>query len=495
MRQIGTLSGRGTLSPLRLFLLLAASIFVTESATMFFLSFLTNIPHLVEMLIDASVLVIFVSPVLYFFFYRPFSEALATSKKMAEEIIHLSDIPDDDPDPILEINLLTQQVSYLNKSAREHFPELAKSAPDGRGAKVDWEHPLFSGVKSMAEEFMLDDEAKALDIMEAVLNDENSENYRVYDRKLRYLPQQKILRIYTVNITRQEKLTVAAQQLLLEVERVKTALENEHKEAEEIGKTLLKSGPPPGLSASIQIVPCSKAGGDRAGFITRVAPGGDEEWLAVFDASGHGNGAAKFQEVAIGGLLALMNMGGTMGEALKTVNKTLERLGTGRFLVGNVFRIMREGERHAEKGFKVVEEFNIAQHGVIALDPDEGAAADWEWERNASRDAAFPIGLFADGLNELKPKYRSVKTGARIIAFTDGISEAANPGGQQFGRDRLKRIVLESRNLPPDQAHMEIVRAVKCWVGDLSENAPDEILDAVAMNDDLTLAIVDVGEP
>jgi PAS domain S-box-containing protein len=288
----------------------------------------------------------------------------------------------------------------------------------------------------------------------------------------------------------------ARKRIELEVNRVKTELENEHQEAEEIGRSLLGSEPFDGRwTATVNTEPCSKAGGDRAGFVARALPDRDgiEEWLAVFDASGHGKGAAKFQEVAIGGLIALIGMGMSMMDALKAVNRTLQKLGTGRFLVGSVFRIMRDDERSAEDGFRWIEEFNLAQHQVLVLSPDDAAAGEWQWDRGDASGVSLPIGLFDGGLANLKPSYRKIRIGSRIIAFTDGVTEAVNPKAGQFSQERVQDLLLRTRNLSLRQSYHDIVRAVKCWVGDLPDTTPDEQLESVQMSDDITLAVVDIA--
>ena len=481
---------------MRLFLVMAVTIFMAEVAAMLILGSMPGISPQIEIVIDSTLLVLFVSPALYFFLFNPLTKMIKKSEEMAGRVLHLSYMPEDDPDPIFEINLKSQKVSYLNKSAREQFPELGAPRSNDGGVAVDWDHPLFISIKSMAEEFIMDDEGKALDVMEAkVGGGEGPDSYRVYDRKLRYIPHQNILRIYTVDITRQEKLATITQRLLVEVKEIKNELENEHREAEEIGNLLLKSEPSSGgIVASVRTEPCSKAGGDRAGFITRVSPedGKTEEWLALFDASGHGKGAAKFQEVAMGGLLALIGAGAGMAEALKSVNRTLEGLGTGRFLVGNIFRLVHEDEKEAESGWRSFEEFNIAQHNIIALGPDENQPGEWDWERTAGAGASLPMGLFDNGMDGLKSRRRKVKNGTRIAAFSDGITEAESPSGELFGREELKTLLVQTRNLSPDQCHTEIIRAVKCWAGGLPEDAPDEEISGIQMGDDLTLAIVDV---
>ncbi len=282
----------------------------------------------------------------------------------------------------------------------------------------------------------------------------------------------------------------------MEVVRVKAELEAEHKEAEEIGRSLLGSRPSDRRwTAFIRIEPCSRAGGDRAGFLPRASHDGSggEEWLVVFDASGHGKGAAKFQEVSLGGLIALIDNGFTMRDALRAVNRVLQNLRTRRFLVGNILRIMRDDERAAEPGFRWIEEYNVAQHEILALDPAEPAAGSWAWDRDAQLGASLPIGIFEGGLAGLKPASRKVRIGSRLVVFTDGVIEAENPSAEQFGSQRLKDLLTRTRALPQSVAYDEIVHAVKCWTAAVPPDTPRGRLDSVRMGDDMALAIVDIA--
>jgi PAS domain S-box-containing protein len=280
-----------------------------------------------------------------------------------------------------------------------------------------------------------------------------------------------------------------------EVERVKSELEREHREAEEIGRSLLRDRPvDPRWAAFVKVEPCSKAGGDRAGFLSRTLgeDGANEDWLVVFDASGHGKGAAKFQEVFLGGLIALLGTGLDMKESLKAINRQVRTIGTGRFLVGNLLRVMRDDERPAEDGVRWIEEFNVAQHSVLVLDPDATMAAEWQWDRRESTGTSLPIGLFDNGLASLVPAQRRVRIGSRILTYTDGVSEAENPHLGEFGTGRLRDLLVRTRALSLADSYREIARAVKCWTADLPPDAPDERVSSVRMKDDVTLALLDI---
>jgi PAS domain S-box-containing protein len=280
-----------------------------------------------------------------------------------------------------------------------------------------------------------------------------------------------------------------------EVERVKSEWEREHKEAEDIGRSLLGGQPvDPRWAAFVKVEPCSRAGGDRAGFLSRTfgEDRANEEWLVVFDASGHGKGAAKFQEVFLGGLIALLGTGLDVKDSLEAINRLVLQIGTGRFLVGNLLRVMRDDERPAENGVRWIEEFNVAQHNVLVLDPDAPTAAEWQWERQEDTGASLPIGLFDNGLANLMPAQRRVRIGSRILTYTDGVSEAENPHLGEFGTDRLRDILVRTRGLSLRDSYRQIVRSVRCWTADLPPDTPDERLSSVRMQDDMTLALLDI---
>jgi hypothetical protein len=71
-----------------------------------------------------------------------------------------------------------------------------------------------------------------------------------------------------------------------------------------------------------------------------------------------------------------------------------------------------------------------------------------------------------------------VKAGARLLVYTDGISEATNLAGDEFGTDRLEKLVTEAGDLAPDSAVDTVSDRVTTFVG----RAPQ--------HDDMTLMLV-----
>jgi phosphoserine phosphatase RsbU/P len=72
--------------------------------------------------------------------------------------------------------------------------------------------------------------------------------------------------------------------------------------------------------------------------------------------------------------------------------------------------------------------------------------------------------------------------GDRIILYTDGIVEARNSSGEEFGMDRLKGMVEENHALPVDRFADAVLDAVARW---------SEKISGPSQSDDITLLAID----
>ena len=66
-----SLDQAGYVSPLRLFIIIVASIFTAEIVAMILVYFLEPIPYILTTLIDAGIMVALICPILYLFSFRP----------------------------------------------------------------------------------------------------------------------------------------------------------------------------------------------------------------------------------------------------------------------------------------------------------------------------------------------------------------------------------------------------------------------------------------
>ena len=77
-------------SPFRILIIIALSVYVSEISVMFFLSLIPPLSMWVEALIDSTLLVVLVSPILYFFLFHPLILHI-TERKRAEGLLKESE--------------------------------------------------------------------------------------------------------------------------------------------------------------------------------------------------------------------------------------------------------------------------------------------------------------------------------------------------------------------------------------------------------------------
>ncbi len=71
------------------------------------------------------------------------------------------------------------------------------------------------------------------------------------------------------------------------------------------------------------------------------------------------------------------------------------------------------------------------------------------------------VGAFAD--SEYDQETIQMNSGGVFLAYTDGIAESMNEYGEEFGEDRLIRVVLENRSLDAEGIKQAVVESVLSW--------------------------------
>lgn len=105
-------NSQGYPSPLRMLVVIAVSIFATEFAIMIFFIYFP-LDDIKETLIDASTLVTIITPILYYYFYRPFLHYTGDLKSAEDELLQFATAIDQG----MEITLLTDnagKIVYIN---------------------------------------------------------------------------------------------------------------------------------------------------------------------------------------------------------------------------------------------------------------------------------------------------------------------------------------------------------------------------------------------
>lgn len=237
-------------------------------------------------------------------------------------------------------------------------------------------------------------------------------------------------------------------------------MEQELKFAIEIQQNLQPNSPPPvdgyefqGISFS-----CYEIGGDYYDFIPR--PDG-KMLIALGDVSGKGTAAALLMSslhAAIHGQIAAK---ATLPETVNAVNAYLAAN-----TPSNRFVTLFLAELDPTNGELTF--INAGHNPPLVVHPDGKA------EQLAS--GGFPLGILGTAVYDVG--HAQLSAGGALVIYSDGVSEAANLAGEEFGVERLAEVV--KKNLVKSAAGLR--DSVEKSLSDFSQTAP--------AGDDITLVIV-----
>ena len=165
----------------------------------------------------------------------------------------------------------------------------------------------------------------------------------------------------------------------------------------------------------------------------------DHVTLVITDGMGHGLRAALLGSLALSSLRNARRRGMALAEQAGAANDVLfEQFGGDQFVTGLLVRVnLGTGQAEAvNAGHPLALLARGDRVTDIALAPDQ------------------PMGLFP-GKTYAVQHFR-LEAGDRMALVSDGITEAGPPDGDDFGRRRLARLLLDAR----DSAPVEVVRLV-----------------------------------
>jgi phosphoserine phosphatase RsbU/P len=203
-----------------------------------------------------------------------------------------------------------------------------------------------------------------------------------------------------------------------EAEQQREKMSREANEARKIQEALLPRSSPyiPGFVVSGLSTPAGAVGGDWYDFI----PFDDGRWgLVLADVSGKGTAAALLMS-ATRGMLRSLATACCPSDVLTKLNELLVNdFPSGRF-VTMIYAILNPSTR--------VLRFASAGH-LRPLLIENGQAHFLETERG------LPLGIGAGTYSEAQIK---LAPGSRLLFYSDGITEATNPEGDEYGPERLE---------------------------------------------------------
>jgi len=246
---------------------------------------------------------------------------------------------------------------------------------------------------------------------------------------------------------------------LKEAERVKREMEI----ARRIQMSLLPEEPPQvkGLELAGRCVPASAVGGDYYDFF----PADGQVSFLVADVSGHSVGSALMMAITRSVLRSEIARGKSPAEVLANTNAAMyEDLSQAELFITAFYISYDKRTRiitYANGGHNLPFVWRAREGSYTLLDGD-----------------GMLIGVLEDVSYE--ERTTELQLGDVLVLYTDGVTEARNKGGEQFGEERLYQVVEEKSHLSAQELLDEIYRRVRQFSGEL------------AQRDDITMLIMKV---
>ena len=89
--------------------------------------------------------------------------------------------------------------------------------------------------------------------------------------------------------------------------------------------------------------------------------------------------------------------------------------------------------------------------------------------------SSFPLGMLGSAAYE--EGRTSLEPGDLMLIYSDGLTEATDADGEEFGMERLERMLPGLRDLPPDEVGARVLSAVEAFLGE--ERNGDDLSVAV----------------
>lgn len=243
------------------------------------------------------------------------------------------------------------------------------------------------------------------------------------------------------------------------------AIQAEVKIASRIQQSILPVGGPnlEGLGFGARYIPMEGVAGD---FYDFHVLGEKSVGVLVADVSGHGIPAAMISTMVKVTFSQQSIIGADASKVLNEMN---------RLLAG-----------------KMEDQFLTAMYLYIDLDQKKLITADaghcplYIWRRkNKEMIRVKPKGMIIGFMPDINCPIEEtqLEEGDRLVLYTDGIVEAANPQGELFNDKRLLDLISRYQNKEPEEFIDIVVAELKKWVGESKKT----------FEDDLTMVVMDIG--
>ena len=230
----------------------------------------------------------------------------------------------------------------------------------------------------------------------------------------------------------------------------------------------------PGLTAWVDSLPVGlgHAGGDV--HYVSVCPSCIVSRIALADVSGHGQAVAAFGE--------------KLRELMQRYLRDLEQIALMRDLNQAVREELGDGHYatmvavgwHGRRGLVVITNAGHPSPLWYRASRDEWSWLETQRASERGRLAGVPLGLFADATYDrliVKPQ-----SGDLIVLYSDGVSEATSPDGNELGRDGLMNMARALDSSSAEALGTQFASALTAFRGD-GEPLDDETIIVMRRND------------
>tara|TARA_Y100001937_G_scaffold128452_3_gene205052 strand:- start:308165 stop:311059 length:2895 start_codon:yes stop_codon:yes gene_type:complete len=242
--------------------------------------------------------------------------------------------------------------------------------------------------------------------------------------------------------------------------------------AEQIQSQLLPSGLPAAFTDSLSFGYMYRAssgvGGDYFDFIEAS---GDKLVFCIADVTGHGPGPAMIMAMMRSHLRSLVQMG--MDSPTKILNTLNNRLYSE--TPSHVFITMLLGV------------YDSQSHSLLYASAGHNRGLIYRYEADSLeilKAGGLPLGLEdEETFDSILEEHRTtLGKGDLFFQYTDGINEATNASGAQFGTKRIERILEATGKKKPDTIMNSMVSNLESFTGKkVMKDGPTELTDDIAM--------------
>jgi phosphoserine phosphatase RsbU/P len=268
-------------------------------------------------------------------------------------------------------------------------------------------------------------------------------------------------------------LLLLASQVAIIIEKVmlheqlveKKRIEGQLEIARQVQLQLLPGHDPklPGFDISAYNFPTEEVSGDYYDWV-RIYE--DQIGIVVADVAGKGVPAALLMAFLRASLRSAIHIGYAPHISMSKVNYLLwESIERNQFVTA-FYAVLDASNRTLA--------YTNAGHNPPLLMDQDGKA------RYIER-GGVPLGMFRD--SRYYEYYLSIEPGHLLVIYTDGVTEAMSPDGEEYGRNRLEKKVREARHLTARELIKFVQRDVLKWTGERGAG------------DDITLFVIKAGQP